>query len=206
MLWNLNVLPFISLNCSEEYQTWRRKDENKKSSAFFCINIANFEDIRASGNDNLQDVTFKTLEDGLVDQNSIVAFADPCTLGSHPGWPLRNLLLLLAKYCPERLPNGLMVMCFRQQIVKGESSDTLNIITAANSLILRVSLVCLETPEIGISDSLSGVMEDIFKGKLTQITYEYYCGVYFIDQCSLTARTGATLFIPELGTQSNYSA
>ena len=99
---------------------------------------------------------FKTLHEGLSDSKFIPAFADPCTLENHPGWPLRNLLLLLTKYYPERLQKGLQVFCFRQQIVKGEG-DSPNKITASNSLLFRIGL--------GADDTAMPDLQDIFTGK-----------------------------------------
>ena len=99
---------------------------------------------------------FKTLHEGLSDGKFIPAFADPCTLENHPGWPLRNLLLLLTKCFPERLQKGLQVFCFRQQIVKAEG-DSPNKITASNSLLFRIGL---RTNETATPD-----LQDIFTGK-----------------------------------------
>ena len=98
---------------------------------------------------------FKTLYEGLSDSKFIPAFADPCTLENHPGWPLRNLLLLLTKYYPERIQKGLQVFCFRQQIVKGEG-DSPNKITASNSLLFRIGLRADETAMPDLKDIFTG--------------------------------------------------
>ena len=157
---------YMSLNfnfwCSEQYQIWRKSVNNQKSSSFFCVNIDMLggatENTVAEGkieelNTNL---IFKSLYEGLSDSKFIPAFADPCTLENHPGWPLRNLLLLLTKCCPERLQKGLQVFCFRQQIVKAEG-DSPNKITASNSLLFRIGL---RTDETATPD-----LQDIFTGK-----------------------------------------
>ena len=114
-----------------------------------------------------QNITFKTLEEGITDHRALVAFADPCTLESHPGWPLRNLLLLLIKYCPDRVYNGIKILCFRQQIVKGQGNSP-NIITASNSLILQVGHVSDEKLNSSHSDAVCDDMKDIFKGNFVR--------------------------------------
>ena len=135
------------------------------SSAFFCVNFEPLLEISQNSEKfNNQQATFKTLEGGISDHNSVIAFADPCTLESYPGWPLRNLLLLLSKYCPERLRRGIMVLCFRQAIIKGEG-DLPNKITAANSLILRVCLVSDVATDINQPDPPIDALGRLFTGK-----------------------------------------
>ena len=150
---------------SEEYQKWRTKDENQNSSAFFCLKINQVSEGSAETSYNHENVTFTTIQNGLQQEDSIIAFADPCTIENHPGWPLRNLLLLIAKFCPVRLQEGLNILCFRQQIVKG-GIGLPNKITAANSMILRVKLICEEPSEkMSTSKSLKDIFETCFKGK-----------------------------------------
>ena len=135
---------------------------NRKSSSFFCVNLDMLEGATESAatEGKIEELNtkpiFKTLHEGLSDSKFIPAFADPCTLENHPGWPLRNLLLLLTKCCPERLQKGLQVFCFRQQIVKAEG-DSPNKITASNSLLFRIGL---RTDETATPD-----LQDIFTGK-----------------------------------------
>ena len=67
-------------------------------------------------------VDILSLKEGIEnesDTNLVLAFADPSTLPEYPGWPLRNLLALIAKKCPEKLQNGLKVLCYRQKAVIG---------------------------------------------------------------------------------------
>ena len=135
---------------------------NRKSSSFFCVNLDMLEGATESAatEGKIEELNtkpiFKTLHEGLSDSKFIPAFADPCTLENHPGWPLRNLLLLLTKCYPERLQKGLQVFCFRQQIVKAEG-DSPNKITASNSLLFRIGL---RTDETATPD-----LQDIFTGK-----------------------------------------
>ena len=134
------------------------------SSAFFCVNFEPLLEMNQNSEKlNNQQVTFKTLQDGISDHNTVIAFADPCTLESYPGWPLRNLLLLLAKCCPERLFKGITVLCFRQKIIKGEG-DLPNKITAANSLILRVCQVSDIATDIKQSDPSVDAIGRMFTG------------------------------------------
>ena len=50
-----------------------------------------------------------------------IAFSDPCSLPSHPGWPLRNLLSLVMVHLPKIRALGrftsesLRVLCYREQ-------------------------------------------------------------------------------------------
>ena len=67
-------------------------------------------------------VDILSLKEGIEnksDTNLVLAFADPSTLPEYPGWPLRNLLALIAKKCPEKLQSGLKVLCYRQKAVIG---------------------------------------------------------------------------------------
>ncbi|XP_075997157.1 ubiquitin-like modifier-activating enzyme ATG7 [Genypterus blacodes] len=50
-----------------------------------------------------------------------VGFYDPCTLSQHPGWPLRNLLVLLAHRWGSKL-NTVEVLCFRDRTLQGSRS------------------------------------------------------------------------------------
>lgn len=52
-----------------------------------------------------------------------IGFADPCTLDSNPGWPLRNLLVLLAYKWGERLQD-VSVVCLRDRTTKGHRDIT----------------------------------------------------------------------------------
>lgn len=50
-----------------------------------------------------------------------VGVYDPCTLSQHPGWPLRNLLLLVAHRWGSKL-DVLEVLCFRDRTLQGSRS------------------------------------------------------------------------------------
>nr|XP_015814561.2 ubiquitin-like modifier-activating enzyme ATG7 [Nothobranchius furzeri]XP_015814562.2 ubiquitin-like modifier-activating enzyme ATG7 [Nothobranchius furzeri]XP_015814563.2 ubiquitin-like modifier-activating enzyme ATG7 [Nothobranchius furzeri] len=50
-----------------------------------------------------------------------VGIYDPCTLSQHPGWPLRNLLVLLAKQWGSKL-DLVEVLCFRDRTLQGSRS------------------------------------------------------------------------------------
>ncbi|XP_056293429.1 ubiquitin-like modifier-activating enzyme ATG7 [Pseudoliparis swirei] len=50
-----------------------------------------------------------------------VGVYDPCTLSQHPGWPLRNLLVLLASRWGSKL-DTVEVLCFRDQTLQGSRS------------------------------------------------------------------------------------
>uniref|UniRef100_A0A8C1YKX7 Ubiquitin-like modifier-activating enzyme ATG7 n=1 Tax=Cyprinus carpio TaxID=7962 RepID=A0A8C1YKX7_CYPCA len=61
-----------------------------------------------------------------------VGVYDPCTLPQHPGWPLRNFLILLAKKWGSQL-DVLEVLCFRDRTLQGSRS-------IQHSIIFRVKL------------------------------------------------------------------
>uniref|UniRef100_A0A7N6B3C6 Ubiquitin-like modifier-activating enzyme ATG7 n=1 Tax=Anabas testudineus TaxID=64144 RepID=A0A7N6B3C6_ANATE len=50
-----------------------------------------------------------------------VGVYDPCTLSQHPGWPLRNLLVLLANRWGSKL-DIVEVLCFRDRTLQGSRS------------------------------------------------------------------------------------
>ncbi|KAK7915920.1 hypothetical protein WMY93_011681 [Mugilogobius chulae] len=50
-----------------------------------------------------------------------VGVYDPCTLSQHPGWPLRNLLLLIAYRWGSKV-DVLEVLCFRDRTLQGSRS------------------------------------------------------------------------------------
>ena len=59
-----------------------------------------------------------TLEHGIHDSEAIFCFADPSTFADNPGWPLRNLLALIAHSCPHRLFKAgqqIRIICLRQK-------------------------------------------------------------------------------------------
>uniref|UniRef100_A0A8D3ATF2 Ubiquitin-like modifier-activating enzyme ATG7 n=1 Tax=Scophthalmus maximus TaxID=52904 RepID=A0A8D3ATF2_SCOMX len=61
-----------------------------------------------------------------------VGVYDPCTLSQHPGWPLRNLLVLLANRWGSKL-DTVEVLCFRDRTLQGSRS-------IQHSLIFQVKL------------------------------------------------------------------
>uniref|UniRef100_A0AAQ5YYT5 Ubiquitin-like modifier-activating enzyme ATG7 n=1 Tax=Amphiprion ocellaris TaxID=80972 RepID=A0AAQ5YYT5_AMPOC len=50
-----------------------------------------------------------------------VGVYDPCTLSQHPGWPLRNLLVLLANQWGSKV-DTVEVLCFRDRTLQGSRS------------------------------------------------------------------------------------
>ena len=158
---------------SEEYQKWKKITD--KSAAFFCVNFQPFLKIGSNLEPNSQQVaTIKCLEDGITDNDFIVAFADPCTIENQAGWPLRNLLLLIMKHNPKRLHEGMLIISFRQEILFGKG-DSPNKVTAANSYILRVKCLPVEKHEEQKADSAIYTMDSLFKGEIEiKLTILYY--------------------------------
>lgn len=64
-----------------------------------------------------------------------MAFADPCSAGDAPGWPLRNLLFALAHYCPHVVGKKINVLNFR---LVSKSHAQVN--AAEKSLVMSVQL------------------------------------------------------------------
>ncbi|KAI3369934.1 hypothetical protein L3Q82_024740 [Scortum barcoo] len=67
-----------------------------------------------------------------------VGVYDPCTLSQHPGWPLRNLLVLLATRWGSKL-DTVEVLCFRDRTLQGSRS-------VQHSLIFQIKL-----PELSLN-------------------------------------------------------
>lgn len=66
-----------------------------------------------------------------------VGVYDPCTLSQHPGWPLRNLLLLLAHRWGSVL-DVVEVVCFRDRTLQGSRS-------LQHSVVLQLRLPALDS-------------------------------------------------------------
>ncbi|XP_052284162.1 ubiquitin-like modifier-activating enzyme ATG7 isoform X2 [Dreissena polymorpha] len=66
----------------------------------------------------------------------LFAFADPCTLEQHPGWPLRNYLALILHHWGSKLP-CVDVVCFRYRSKAGTHD-------ASHSLVLQVNISPME--------------------------------------------------------------
>lgn len=45
--------------------------------------------------------------------NTYLVYADPCSQGHHPGWPLRTLLCVLTHYCPQVVGKDIQVLSLR---------------------------------------------------------------------------------------------
>ena len=150
-----------------------------KSAAFFCVNFQPFLKIGSNLEpDSHQVASIKCLEDGISDDDFIVAFADPCTIENHAGWPLRNLLLLIMKHNPKRLHEGMLMLSFRQEIRVGKG-DSPNKVTSANSYILSVKCQPVEKHEEQKADSAKYTMDSLFKGEIEIILIIlYYFAIY----------------------------
>ena len=77
------------------------------------------------------DVNIATLEDALQSENGAVSVADPSSV-DHPGWPIRNVLILIAKVNPHRLDKGFNIICIRKSLTNNRK------IVVDNSLVLTV--------------------------------------------------------------------
>uniref|UniRef100_A0A673MPJ5 Ubiquitin-like modifier-activating enzyme ATG7 n=1 Tax=Sinocyclocheilus rhinocerous TaxID=307959 RepID=A0A673MPJ5_9TELE len=84
-----------------------------------------------------------------------VGVYDPCTLPQHPGWPLRNLLILLAKQWGSQL-DVLEVLCFRDSTLQGSRSIRHSIIFRVKLPDLTASAVCPKS--VGWEKNAKGAM------------------------------------------------
>lgn len=72
--------------------------------------------------DSVQMADLKDWDTFFSDAKKVsVGVYDPCTLSQHPGWPLRNLLLLIAHRWGSKL-GVLEVLCFRDRTLQGSRS------------------------------------------------------------------------------------
>ncbi|XP_065122022.1 ubiquitin-like modifier-activating enzyme ATG7 [Paramisgurnus dabryanus] len=88
--------------------------------------------------DTVEVAPLKDLNSFFTDLKKItVGVYDPCTLPQHPGWPLRNLLILLAKNWGSQL-DVVEIVCFRDRTLQGRRS-------VQHSIIFRVRIPDLST-------------------------------------------------------------
>ncbi len=99
----------------EKYSEWKSQT-NKQSSGYFGLKMS--EDGKVG--------EILSLKQSLEDDDAVLCFADAWSQTNHPGWPLKNLIALLANKNPQRLEKGCRFMSLR-----GEK--------AKNSFILTIS-------------------------------------------------------------------
>jgi len=63
----------------------------------------------------------------------LFGFCDPCTLRMHPGWPLRNLLALIAHHWKNYIQDTVEVVCFRDRTKDGRR-------TVLHSIVLNLHI------------------------------------------------------------------
>uniref|UniRef100_A0A7N9AMF3 Ubiquitin-like modifier-activating enzyme ATG7 n=1 Tax=Mastacembelus armatus TaxID=205130 RepID=A0A7N9AMF3_9TELE len=84
-------------------------------------------------NDAVQMALIEDWDTFFTDTKKVtVGVYDPCTLSQHPGWPLRNLLVLLANQWGSKL-GTVELLCFRDRTLQGRRS-------IQHSVILQVKL------------------------------------------------------------------
>ena len=93
---------------SDTYQNWKKANPNQ--SGYFWIHT--------------ESALVVSLKEGMekLDEDLVLGFADPSTLPEYPGWPLRNLLALIAIKRPEKLRQGIKILALRQKAVNSELS------------------------------------------------------------------------------------
>ena len=117
---------YTQSQCDKICQAYgQRKKDNLSETVVFGV-------VLEEGGDH---VTLVSLAEALKEntRQAQVAIVDPSSLETHPGWPLRNLLALLCKAQPDKLKQGLDVICFRQHVM-GESRK----LSIDNSLVFKV--------------------------------------------------------------------
>ncbi|XP_039265333.2 ubiquitin-like modifier-activating enzyme ATG7 [Styela clava] len=90
----------------------------------------------------------------LANQSKEICFVcfDPSTAAGHPGWPLRNFLLLVSMHWMKELNGNIKVICLRETIQEGVK-------TISNSLFLHLTYDLTTT-------------SDLFTNQLTAIGWE----------------------------------
>uniref|UniRef100_A0A3B3YCV7 Ubiquitin-like modifier-activating enzyme ATG7 n=1 Tax=Poecilia mexicana TaxID=48701 RepID=A0A3B3YCV7_9TELE len=91
----------------------------------------------------------------LEDWEVTVGVYDPCTLSQHPGWPLRNLLVLLAKQWGSKL-DVVEVLCFRDRTLQGNRSIQHSVLFQVKLPELPNNSVCLKS--VGWEKNPKGAM------------------------------------------------
>ncbi|XP_070559698.1 ubiquitin-like modifier-activating enzyme ATG7 [Ptychodera flava] len=84
--------------------------KNSNSPGFFLVKV---------DGDNIAVTNFTDFEDACKDRKVIVGFCDPSTMDSYPGWPLRNLLTLVAYHWADKV-DEVIVVCFRNRARDGK--------------------------------------------------------------------------------------
>ncbi|XP_015234627.1 PREDICTED: ubiquitin-like modifier-activating enzyme ATG7 [Cyprinodon variegatus] len=84
-----------------------------------------------------------------------VGVYDPCTLSQHPGWPLRNLLVLLAKQWGSEM-EVVELLCFRDQTLQGNRSIKHSVVFQVKLPELPNNSVCLKS--VGWEKNPKGAM------------------------------------------------
>ncbi|XP_004364215.1 E1-like protein-activating enzyme G [Capsaspora owczarzaki ATCC 30864] len=77
-----------------------------------------------------------------------IGFADPCALAKNPGWPLRNLLLLLSHW-KGYLNRNVRIICYREVSRGGE-------LDLSQSIVLTVRLTPLSAPDLAEGPKVVG--------------------------------------------------
>ena len=102
-----------------KYQEWKKC--HIEQSGFFWIQYS-------------PEIKIYTLKEGMNMHDVTLVFADPSNLEDYPGWPLRNLLALIAHKNPQKLTKDFQIIALRQNAIIGgelslESSKLLKIKT-----------------------------------------------------------------------------
>uniref|UniRef100_A0A8C5HAL0 Ubiquitin-like modifier-activating enzyme ATG7 n=1 Tax=Gouania willdenowi TaxID=441366 RepID=A0A8C5HAL0_GOUWI len=84
-----------------------------------------------------------------------VGVYDPCTLSQHPGWPLRNLLVLLANQWGSKV-DTVQILCFRDRTLQGDRSVNHSIVFQVKLPELPNSSVCPKS--VGWEKNAKGAM------------------------------------------------
>lgn len=75
-----------------------------------------------------------------------LGFSDPSSLSTNPGWPLRNLLALIAHQYKDRLA-GLTILCWRDGMRDGQRRTGHSLIIKVNDVILPEEIYTETSPK-----------------------------------------------------------
>uniref|UniRef100_A0A8K9XE60 Autophagy related 7 n=1 Tax=Oncorhynchus mykiss TaxID=8022 RepID=A0A8K9XE60_ONCMY len=108
--------------------------------------------------DTVQVAQLRDWDSFNTDLNKVtVGVYDPCTLPQHPGWPLRNLLFLLASKWGSQL-DVVEVMCFRDRTLQGSRNIQHSIVFQVKLPIPEQSLNAACPKNVGWEKNPKGAM------------------------------------------------
>ncbi|RUS13392.1 LOW QUALITY PROTEIN: hypothetical protein BC937DRAFT_95397, partial [Endogone sp. FLAS-F59071] len=102
-VWSQNEIESLRVN----FDAYRDRNLRDGNATYFLVNKSKSSSELSVGRLSEWDTFFN----GVTEEDRILGFADPSSLPSNPGWPLRNLLVLVHRQWNVR---RIRVLCFRE--------------------------------------------------------------------------------------------